>query len=285
MKNKGFTIVELLASVVILAILLGVAIPNILGVMTKQKAKTYVEDAKRLSTLAKTKFSTTNTIDKKKGVCFNLNFLDNGDFDEAPNGGKYIKELSYVYYEGKDYRNNDIYYVTLVECTNCKDGDTNYKNKDLRGISNVKYSTLINTDDYTSLVQGGNDLNREGMKGDLRCTAGYDNENTAPIAGSPSNLKEYRLDHVNCTNNYGDNIYKYREGQTWKQYLSSDVYSLAQSRKTYVSDYFFAEVDPTYKLYYYPCSDNSCTPSLVKLSDKIHSTASGHYYYQDVCIK
>lgn len=185
-NNKGFTIVELLASVVILSILLGVAIPNILGVMKKQRAKTYVEDSKRLSVLAKTTFNTNTNIEKKQGVCFNLNYLDNGDFEESPNGGKYIKDLSYVYYDGKDAKNNDIYYITLIECVDCKEGVTNYSNKELLGINNVKYSTLIDTDDYSSLVKNGKDLNTRGMKGDGRCIESYESKNSPPITPAPS---------------------------------------------------------------------------------------------------
>ncbi len=282
MKNKGFTIVELLASVVILAILIGVAIPNILGVMTKQKAKTYVEDSKRLSVLAKTKFSTNDFIDKKSGVCFSLDYLDNGDFEESPNGGRYIKELSYVYYDGKDGNNNDIYYVTLVECTNCKEGDTNYKNKDLRGINNVKYSDLISTDNYSSLVKGGKNLNTKGLRGDVRCTEGYESKNSSPIDASTIDLKEYRFDRVNCfLQNPGDNIYKFREGQTWRQYLSSDVYSLATKRKVFVKSGFFSA---NFGMVYYPCLDGTCETINVSLDDKINSTSSGYYRYGDyVC--
>ena len=40
MRKNGFTLVELLAVIVVLAILITVATPNIMGILTKEKDKT-----------------------------------------------------------------------------------------------------------------------------------------------------------------------------------------------------------------------------------------------------
>ena len=46
-KNKGFTLIELLASIVILGIIFVFALPQIVGVVSGNRNKMYVEDAKK----------------------------------------------------------------------------------------------------------------------------------------------------------------------------------------------------------------------------------------------
>ncbi len=159
LNKMGFTLVELLAAMVILGILMGVAIPNVIGVVNRQKNSAYIEDAKRMVIRARTTFSSNTNIDKESGTCFTLRYLDNGDFDEPPNGGVYLKSLSYVKYD-----ENGHYIVTLIECVNCKEKTTeqiyatNMNNKDIRIVSNVdasggvNYNDLINDDKPTRFV-------------------------------------------------------------------------------------------------------------------------------------
>ena len=45
--KKGFTLVELLATVVILGIIMIVAVPNVMGILTRNRSNTYLEDAKK----------------------------------------------------------------------------------------------------------------------------------------------------------------------------------------------------------------------------------------------
>ncbi len=115
MKNQGFTLVELLATITILGILSIVAIPNVVGIVNNNKDNMYIEDAKRLVSLAEYKFRSDTTINITSSDCvaFSLNYLDNATFDDAPNGGSYVKEDSYVVIrkEGPSYQ----YYVQLKE--------------------------------------------------------------------------------------------------------------------------------------------------------------------------
>ena len=53
-KNKGFTMVELLAAITILGIIMMIAVPNVLSIIDKNKKRTYVEDAKKIQSLAET---------------------------------------------------------------------------------------------------------------------------------------------------------------------------------------------------------------------------------------
>lgn len=159
LNKMGFTLIELLAAMVILGILMGVAIPNVIGVVNRQKNSAYIEDAKRMVIRARTTFSSNTNIDKESGTCFTLRYLDNGDFDEPPNGGVYLKSLSYVQYDSDGH-----YIVTLIECVSCKEKTTEQiyatnmnSMKDIRIVSNVdgggvNYNDLINDDKPTRFV-------------------------------------------------------------------------------------------------------------------------------------
>ncbi len=152
----GFTLVELLAAMVILGILMGVAIPNIVGVVNRQKANTYIEDAKRLVVRARTTFASNTNLTKDK-TCFSMKYLDNGDFDEPPGGGVYLKNLSYVKYE-QDGMGKDHYTITIIECLNCTKDDaeiTNVTGKTLKGIYGKTYNELKNTGNPTREISGG----------------------------------------------------------------------------------------------------------------------------------
>ncbi len=52
MKNKGFTLVEVLAVIVILAILLGIAMPNIVGIGKSSKTKMYCTKVQNIENAA-----------------------------------------------------------------------------------------------------------------------------------------------------------------------------------------------------------------------------------------
>ena len=47
-SNAGFTMIELLAAVVVLGILMIVAVPTVTNVLNDSKNKTYIDDSKRL---------------------------------------------------------------------------------------------------------------------------------------------------------------------------------------------------------------------------------------------
>ena len=118
MKNrKGFTLVELLAVVVILGLMMGIAIPNIMGIIKKQKQSTYLEDAKKMISRAEYMLRSTTKVQKPTNgncIAMTLGYLDNGEFNNPPYGGAYFGTLSYVY-----IRNNAghyEYWVQLYEC-------------------------------------------------------------------------------------------------------------------------------------------------------------------------
>ena len=116
-NNKGFTLVELLAMLVVLGILMAVTVPNITGILNNQKVNGIKQDVVKMVDTAKIKVAKDDSIPKPKNeqvVIFSLNYLDvNDDLVNGPNGGYYHPYESFVAYkrENKQYK----YYVRLVE--------------------------------------------------------------------------------------------------------------------------------------------------------------------------
>lgn len=143
LNNKGFTLIELLASMVILAAIMAIAVPNIMGILNNSKADTYVEDAKKLLSLAEYKIrGNPDLIPTTVGGCtkLTLKYLDNSEFKNAPNNGSYDKENSFVVVRRKADQSGKKQYdyaVTIIE--KLESGGT-------RGIVNQTSSDLYNED-------------------------------------------------------------------------------------------------------------------------------------------
>ena len=156
LTDNGFTLVELIATISILAVLALMAVPNVVGVTEKSKEKTYVEDAKRMISLAEYKVSSESKY-KPSGsygaVCIYLDDFDlstNGQ-GKAPNGGTYLTNKSYVRVtKDEEYYSNGVssgfyelkYSVQLVE----------QKENSYFGVQNIAKDTLYKTGNASSLV-------------------------------------------------------------------------------------------------------------------------------------
>ena len=118
-NDKGFTLVELLATLAILAIIMGIAIPNVLSTLEKNRKTTYLEDAKKLVTLAEYEFNKDEELTVDSGcVRINLSYLDKTDLERGPNDGEYDTTNSYVIINYDDENHKYKYKVQLVENLN-----------------------------------------------------------------------------------------------------------------------------------------------------------------------
>ena len=98
-NNKGFTLVEILAMLVVLGILMAVAIPNISGILNNNRKNGYKSDATRMVDTAKMKVAKGNVKKPAKNKCvvLALTYLnDSEDIVKGPNGGLYLEYESFV---------------------------------------------------------------------------------------------------------------------------------------------------------------------------------------------
>lgn len=104
MNKKGFTLVELLAVIALLALLTGLAVPNIISTINNNKRNTFLMDAERMVTKAKYLIS-INKVDRKNVLAgnnkiYNLNDLnEKGEFETDADGGSYESVSVIVSYD------------------------------------------------------------------------------------------------------------------------------------------------------------------------------------------
>ncbi len=165
MKKKGFTMVELLATITILGIIMLVAVPNVLSIIEKNKYRTYVEDAKKMQTLAEYKLRSDTTIERPRtgySIAILLQNMDMTELNEGPEGGTYSPNESFVLIsnEGGTYK----YYITLREIHDGTVTGMNLTDLDtLNQEGSISYiqsgSALIN---YASSLYVGSHLEKGG---------------------------------------------------------------------------------------------------------------------------
>ncbi len=116
-KKNGFTLVELLAMLVVLGILMAVTIPNITGILGNSRLNKTKNDATQIVETAKNRVAKDSSIPKPKAnecLILTLNFLDdNEEFTTGANGGKYHEFESFVLYTREE--NKYKYYIRLLE--------------------------------------------------------------------------------------------------------------------------------------------------------------------------
>lgn len=175
MNKKGFTLIELLAVLVILSIIMGIAIPNIVSILDKNKKENYIADGKKFVALAKTEISTRIYKPNANDLAIvSLACVDNQDIEVDPNGNKYDTENSYVavYLDGDEYK----YYVYLVSTDDSRKGLGLVDVDDLDGDGRLKLvQGELRPEDYktsnlVSLLSSrkGTNIGSKNLFGDLK---------------------------------------------------------------------------------------------------------------------
>ena len=108
MNKKGFTLIELLAVFVLIAILSGLAIPNVISSINNSRKNTFLLDAKRMVSKSEYLLSENReyrTTAKTTGITFTFNQLnENGEFATDADGGVFdSSSFVRVTYSGNKY--------------------------------------------------------------------------------------------------------------------------------------------------------------------------------------
>ena len=179
MNRKGFTLVELIAMMVVIAVLMVIAVPNISGIVKNNRESIGVEDINKMIGNAKTKIETGKVKAPGLNECIviSLNYLDsNNDFKTGINGGEYEKNESVIIVKkvkvtGTTATNRYKYYFRTIEVKNGKNYVTKDKNGSIRFVdfddfkNNPGKYTPIQASSYREL--GLNSNTNEGIKNSI----------------------------------------------------------------------------------------------------------------------
>ena len=141
MNRKGFTLIELIAAITILAIIMAVAIPNVISTTVKNKNQTYVNDARKIVTLAKYKFESDATLNKPtttRCLVIKLSALDKSELQKGPENGTYDTNLSFAVIKYDSSEKTYAYRVQIVEIYG--------EDEKTKGIKLSNYSDLLKID-------------------------------------------------------------------------------------------------------------------------------------------
>lgn len=139
MKNKkGFTLVELLAVIVILALIMGIAVVSIGGVLTTAREKTYRETAASLINGVRQQLYIENKVDNGN-YCFDDTILEKGG-KESPYGGSFNYGCPST---GTTKVGGSIEKLAEEPNPKCANGQNAYVNVSGVGTSNVVYKICL----------------------------------------------------------------------------------------------------------------------------------------------
>ena len=172
-NNKGFTLVELLAMLLVLGILMAVAIPNMSGILGSQRYNMIIADATKMVEAVKTKAAKINLPKPSAGYCYiyALDYINDADeINNGPNGGKYNQFDSFIIYTrvGNQYK----YYVRLVEEKASRKFGVDVEEIDDVKKDNSKIKTITTTYNLSNNKANSMSILQSNTKISSICTAG-----------------------------------------------------------------------------------------------------------------
>lgn len=154
MNKKGFTLIELIATITILSILMMIAIPNVISITNKNKNQTYINDARKMVTLAKYRFESDATIPRPTNtepIVILLNAVDRSELQKGPENGEYDTSRSFVSIIYNPSKNTYVYSVQIAEKQNDSEGSSNQ----FKGISLTEYDKIIDINAKNIYITSG----------------------------------------------------------------------------------------------------------------------------------
>lgn len=148
MKNKGFSLIELLATITILGIIMGIAVPAFSGLIVKNKKQTMINDAKKFLSLVEAQAKRDNYTKKyyrlnckecnSDSLC--MGTILTQDLENSPYDQPY-KDYSFIIVDTS--KGSPIYTVYLTDGSKKIAGVTK---DDLYDTSDKKYELVIDDD-------------------------------------------------------------------------------------------------------------------------------------------
>lgn len=213
MKNKGFTLVELLAVIAILAILVIVAMPNVLGMFNEAKANTFVTEVQKYIDAAKTAFVNDALSNQGKAVYYSSEYND--DLKTA----KLDMDGSKEYFIEMD-RHGDFKRIVIKDDSFCYDiyaGGTQIKFDDSKSkkISNINKNLVSVSDVWNSEDGDSITISQDGSNFKVKgCEA------VTTIEGKSENVitNVVKIDDIE---------YKFIPGMTWGEWEGSEYNTIS----------------------------------------------------------
>ena len=208
MKNKGFTLVELLAVIAILAILVIVAMPNVLGMFNQAKVNSFVTEVQKIMDTATTTFTRDALLNSGKTVYYsseNNAVLATKPLDMSGNKKNYFIEMD---------RNGNFKRVVVYDSNYCYDVYSSGTNGKL---DSSKSKLIIDKINKTSVVVGdvwesGNDSVGITMSGTNYFITGCEANVTVEGKNDNQNLETFKIINEE---------YYYVPGMTWEEWINS----------------------------------------------------------------
>lgn len=118
MKNKGFTLVELLAVIVVLGLIMMIAVPSTINVLEKNKKESYIADAKEIIRLVEREDTKNNstyfTVNNKSVTGLGATNIKHADISVSP----YDKEYKTILIRTCHYNSIRYYQIYMSDGTN-----------------------------------------------------------------------------------------------------------------------------------------------------------------------